>query len=214
VLRTTLRQDPDIILVGEMRDQETVEIGLRAAITGHLVLTTLHTSDAVGTISRLLDMGAPAYLLASALNTVVAQRLVRKVCAACARPEAPTGAELGWLRSKTGQSRPQGRWLRGEGCHECSNTGYRGRVGVYEMLSVTPAMSVALAAGDLVGFGSLAQSSPGFRPLEMGAIDLAAEGITSLEEAMRIAAESVLAGEEDEEELAATATATHAGESG
>ena len=214
VLRTTLRQDPDIILVGEMRDQETVEIGLRAAITGHLVLTTLHTSDAVGTISRLLDMGAPAYLLASALNTVVAQRLVRKICTACARPEAPSGAELGWLRSKTGQAQPQGRWLRGEGCHECSNTGYRGRVGVYEMLSVTPAMSVALAAGDLVGFGSLAQSSPGFRPLEMGAIDLAAGGITSLEEAMRIAAESVLAGEEDDEELAATATATHAGEGG
>ena len=200
VLRTTLRQDPDIILVGEMRDQETVEIGLRAAITGHLVLTTLHTNDAISTISRLLDMGAPNYLLASALHAVIAQRLVRKVCGNCAQPEQPTGAALGWLRLKTGQQEPTGLWRRGTGCHQCSNTGYRGRVGIYEMLVVSPAMSTALAAGDFVGFAELGRSSPGYRSLELAALDRAAEGVTSIEEAIRVAAESLLAGDESEDE--------------
>jgi MSHA biogenesis protein MshE len=200
VLRTTLRQDPDIILVGEMRDQETVEIGLRAAITGHLVLTTLHTNDAISTISRLLDMGAPNYLLASALHAVIAQRLVRKVCGNCAQPEQPTGAALGWLRLKTGQQEPTGLWRRGTGCHQCSNTGYRGRIGIYEMLVVSPAMSTALAAGDFVGFAELGRSSPGYRSLELAALDRAAEGVTSIEEAIRVAAESLLAGDESEDE--------------
>ncbi len=212
VLRTTLRQDPDIILVGEMRDQETVEIGLRAAITGHLVLTTLHTNDAIGTISRLLDMGAPHYLLASALHAVVAQRLVRKICRNCAQPEQPTGAALGWLRMKTGQQEPTGLWQRGTGCHQCSNTGYRGRIGVYELLSVSPAMSTALAGGDFETFASLARSASGYRPLDMAALDRAAEGLTSLEEAMRVAAEGILAGSEEDEPDAATDPAVTAAE--
>jgi MSHA biogenesis protein MshE len=198
VLRTTLRQDPDIILVGEMRDQETVEIGLRAAITGHLVLTTLHTNDAISTISRLLDMGAPSYLLASALHAVIAQRLVRRLCAECAVDDPPSGAALGWLRLKTGEATPSGQWQRGEGCHACNNTGYKGRIGVYELLSVTAAMSTALAAGDFVQFAELARASPGFRPLEMAAIDYAAIGVTSVEEAMRVAAESILHVDDDE----------------
>ncbi len=212
VLRTTLRQDPDIILVGEMRDQETVEIGLRAAITGHLVLTTLHTNDAIGTISRLLDMGAPHYLLASALHAVVAQRLVRKICRNCAQPEQPTGAALGWLRMKTGQQEPTGLWQRGTGCHQCSNTGYRGRIGVYELLSVSPTMSTALAGGDFETFASLARSASGYRPLDMAALDRAAEGLTSLEEAMRVAAEGILAGSEEDEPDAATDPAVTAAE--
>jgi MSHA biogenesis protein MshE len=199
VLRTTLRQDPDIILVGEMRDQETVEIGLRAAITGHLVLTTLHTNDAISTISRLLDMGAPSYLLASALHAVIAQRLVRRLCAECAVDDPPSGAALGWLRLKTGEATPSGQWQRGEGCHACNNTGYKGRIGVYELLSVTAAMSTALAAGDFVEFAELARASPGFRPLEMAAIDYAAIGITSVEEAMRVAAESILHLDDDDD---------------
>jgi MSHA biogenesis protein MshE len=212
VLRTTLRQDPDIILVGEMRDQETVEIGLRAAITGHLVLTTLHTNDAIGTISRLLDMGAPHYLLASALHAVVAQRLVRKICRNCAQPDQPTGAALGWLRGKTGQQEPAGLWQKGAGCHQCSNTGYRGRLGVYELLSVTPAMSTALAAGDFETFASLARASNGYRPLDIAALDRAAEGLTSIEEAMRVAAEGILAGADDDEEETGTVTADTAAE--
>ena len=210
VLRTTLRQDPDIILVGEMRDQETVEIGLRAAITGHLVLTTLHTNDAIGTISRLLDMGAPHYLLASALHAVVAQRLVRRICRNCAQPDQPTGAALGWLRMKTGQQEPAGLWQRGAGCHQCNNTGYRGRLGIYELLSVSPAMSAALAAGDFESFSALARTGNGYRPLDLAALDRAAEGLTSIEEAMRVAAEGLLAGadEDDEPEPAAAAAAT------
>lgn len=201
VLRTTLRQDPDIILVGEMRDQETVEIGLRAAITGHLVLTTLHTNDAISTISRLLDMGAPSYLLASALQAVIAQRLVRRLCTECAVDDPPSGAALGWLRLKIGEATPAGHWRRGEGCHACNNTGYKGRIGVYELLTVTPAMSTALAAGDFVLFAELARESPGFRPLEMAAIDYAAAGVTSVEEAMRVAAESVLHLDDDDSAL-------------
>jgi len=208
VLRTTLRQDPDIILVGEMRDQETVEIGLRAAITGHLLLTTLHTNDAIGTISRLLDMGAPHYLLASALHAVVAQRLVRKICRNCAQPDQPTGAALGWLRTRTGQQEPTGLWQRGTGCHQCSNTGYRGRLGVYEILSVNAAMSTALAAGDFETFATLARASSGYRPLEMAALDRAAEGLTSVEEAMRVAAEGVLAGADEDEDEAEAASAS------
>ena len=198
VLRTTLRQDPDIILVGEMRDQETVEIGLRAAITGHLVMTTLHTNDAVSSITRLLDLGAPHYLLASALHAVIAQRLVRRICTNCAEPSEPVGATLAWLRLKTGTQQPVGRWLRGAGCTECNNTGYKGRIGVYEMLAVDSAMSAALGGNDIVAFGNLARASAGFRSLELAAIDYAAEGITSLEEAIRLAAESLTTLEEDE----------------
>ncbi len=201
VLRTTLRQDPDVILVGEMRDQETVEIGLRAAITGHLVLTTLHTNDAISTISRLLDMGAPSYLLASALNAVIAQRLVRRLCSECAEEEAPSGAALAWLRMQMGESSPTGRWMRSVGCHACNNTGYRGRIGVYELLTITPAMSVSLGAGDFTTFGEMARRSPGFRPLELAAIDYAAEGRTSIDEAMRIAAESITSSEDDAAEI-------------
>ena len=211
VLRTTLRQDPDIILVGEMRDQETVEIGLRAAITGHLVLTTLHTNDAIGTISRLLDMGAPNYLLASALHAVVAQRLVRRICRNCAQPDQPTGAALGWLRMKTGQQQPAGLWQRGAGCHQCNNTGYRGRLGIYELLSVSPAMSAALATGDFESFSALARTGNGYRPLDLAALDRAAEGLTSIDEAMRVAAEGLLAGA-DEDDAPETATAAPATE--
>ena len=203
VLRTALRQDPDIILVGEMRDQETVEIGLRAAITGHLVLTSLHTNDAVSTISRLLDMGAPGYLLASSLHAVIAQRLVRRLCVECTQAVTPTGAALGWLRLKTGESLPRGNWQQGAGCHACSNTGFKGRIGVYEMLSITPAMSTALAVGDFVGFATLGRASAGFRSLELAALDYAVAGVTSVGEAMRVAAESLLGADDEDEGLVA-----------
>jgi MSHA biogenesis protein MshE len=157
-------------------------------------------------------MGAPHYLLASALHAVVAQRLVRKICRNCAQPDQPTGAALGWLRGKTGQQEPAGLWQKGAGCHQCSNTGYRGRLGVYELLSVTPAMSTALAAGDFETFASLARASNGYRPLDIAALDRAAEGLTSIEEAMRVAAEGILAGADDDEEETGTVTADTAAE--
>src|SRR5262245_61473820 len=137
VLRTMLRQDPDIILVGEMRDQETVDIGLRAAITGHLVFSTLHTMSAVATVHRLLDMGAPPYMIAAAVHAIVAQRLVRRVCDGCAQETEPSANEFAWLSAQVGADRASKmKFKSGEGCTFCNLTGFRGRAGIYEMLEI------------------------------------------------------------------------------
>ena len=149
VLRTTLRQDPDIIMVGEMRDQETAEIGLRGALTGHLVLSTLHTNDAISSAVRLLDMGAPGYLVASSLRAVIAQRLVRKVCESCSEPHQPSPEEGLWLKNIDPQV-ANVTFRRGRGCQTCNNTGYRGRVGVFELLEMTESMMNALKSNDSI----------------------------------------------------------------
>ena len=129
-LRAVLRQDPDVIMVGEMRDRETAEIAMSAALTGHLVLSTMHTTDAAAAVTRLLEMGTPPYLIAGALIGVVAQRLVRRLCPACATPSG-TRALLRCSRMR----RPHyGPWLQA-GCNRCQE-GYRGRIGVYELLDV------------------------------------------------------------------------------
>src|SRR5690625_1626961 len=127
VLRAALRQDPDVVLVGEMRDRETVEIGLRAAMTGHLVLSTLHTNDALATADRLLDMGAPGYLVASSLRAILAQRLMRRVCEHCAEPHEPDEHQRSWL-SEVDPAFVASELRRGRGCPRCNNTGYRGRI--------------------------------------------------------------------------------------
>ncbi|QKT03652.1 Flp pilus assembly complex ATPase component TadA [Ectothiorhodospiraceae bacterium 2226] len=189
VLRAALRQDPDIVLVGEMRDHETAEIALRAAMTGHLVLSTLHTNDAISTTHRLLDMGAPGYLVASALTAVVAQRLVRRVCESCARPHEPSANQLAWLRSRLGERDEGPRFLRGQGCAHCNNTGYRGRVGVFELLEIDRALADALRTGDTVAFGAAAHAQEGFQTLADTALELALNGVTSLDEVLRIAGE-------------------------
>ncbi len=132
LLRTFLRQDPDIILIGEMRDQETVEIGLRAALTGHLVLSTLHTNDAVETALRLIDMGAPGYLVASAVRAVIAQRLVRKVCPDCKSNHELDEAQKQWLTVRF-PNQVGTQFVKGRGCQNCNLTGYRRRIGVCEM---------------------------------------------------------------------------------
>ena len=185
VLRTALRQDPDVILVGEMRDLETAQIGLRAAITGHFVLSTLHTNSAVGTISRLVDMGAPGYLIATALQAVLAQRLVRRICSACALPHVPDEHELAWL-ARHGVSGEMPGLKQGAGCERCGNTGFSGRVGVYELLVMHGDLLVALRNQDIDGFAAAAAADPAFRPMSAAAIDLAAEGVTTLSEAIRI----------------------------
>ncbi|HET6725133.1 MAG TPA: GspE/PulE family protein [Gammaproteobacteria bacterium] len=185
VLRTALRQDPDVIMVGEMRDQETAEIGLRAAMTGHLVLSTLHTNDAISTVNRLRDMGAKGYLVAAALNGVIAQRLVRRVCESCAEPYQPSGQETAWLRALTG-----GRTAalkHGRGCAYCNNTGYRGRIGVYEMLEIDAELADMLRRDDAAGFARAARERESFRPLLASALDYAIAGVTSLEEVLRLA---------------------------
>ncbi|WP_334132748.1 GspE/PulE family protein [Silanimonas lenta] len=188
VLRSALRQDPDVILVGEMRDQETAEIGLRAAMTGHLVLSTLHTNDAVGTADRLLDMGAPGYLLAASLRVIIAQRLVRRVCEICAERHLPDANDQAWLAEMRPGVALDGL-RRGRGCQHCNGTGYRGRIGVYEYLEPTLDMLNALRRGQHDGFVHAASRAPLYRPLAQAALDYALDGLSTLEEAKRIGGE-------------------------
>ena len=188
VLRTALRQDPDIILVGEMRDRETVDIGLRAAMTGHLVFSTLHTVSAVATANRLLDMGAPGYLIGAALQGIVAQRLVRRVCESCAEPHELSPGESAWLKAQMGSKRAaDAKLLQGRGCNYCQLTGYRGRIGVYELLEMDSGLTDALRREDLSDFVALAAKRKSYVPLVNCALDYALSGITSLEEVIRVA---------------------------
>jgi MSHA biogenesis protein MshE len=202
VLRSALRQDPDIILVGEMRDHETVEIGLRAAMTGHLVLSTLHTNDSISSAMRLIDMGAEPFLVASSLLGVVAQRLVRRVCDNCTETYEPTEQELIWLRSfDLDPLDIEAGFVHGRGCYQCSNTGYRGRVGVYEMLEMDEDMLDALRRKDVSDFTRAARKSEFFRPLGQCAMDYALQGVTSLQEVSRVAATAEMGVSMEEDEL-------------
>lgn len=189
VLRASLRQDPDVILVGEMRDQETAEIGLRAAMTGHLVLSTLHTNDSVSSAMRLTDMGAEPYLVASSLLGVLAQRLIRKLCDNCKQPYTPTDQEKVWLQSMvhSGAHVPS-EFTKGSGCYQCSNTGYKGRVGVYEWLEMDEGMLDALRRNSPSEFTAAAKKSRYYQPLEQCALEYAKQGLTSLDEVFRISA--------------------------
>ena len=205
VLRTVLRQDPDVVLVGEMRDEETADIGLRAAMTGHLVLSTLHTNDAVSTVNRLLDMGGRGYLLASALRAVIAQRLVRRVCESCAAPHQPHGVEAAWLRRQFGRAPVTTAYRAGAGCSLCNDTGYLGRVGVYELLEMDDELADALARENTGDFVELARARMGSGSLVHAAVDLAVAGVTTLEEAIRVAGH--LETGEDEADIVATAPA-------
>src|SRR6266849_5738417 len=148
VLRSTLRQDPDVILVGEIRDEETAQIGLRAALTGHLVFSTLHTKDAASTPLRLIDMGAPSYMVATSVHAVLAQRLVRLICESCAVDAEPDAQEARWLEAVGGPRTGEQRLRRGQGCSHCNGIGYAGRSGVYEMLEMTPDLVHAANTAD------------------------------------------------------------------
>ncbi|GLX84215.1 MSHA biogenesis protein MshE [Thalassotalea loyana] len=186
VLRTALRQDPDIIMVGEMRDHETVEIGLRGAITGHLVLSTLHTNDAITSALRLIDMGAAGFLVGSSLRAVVAQRLVRRVCDNCTTDYTPEAQELFWLKNLVGNDVANISFKKGHGCQSCQYTGYRGRIGVFELLEMNEPMMAALKRDDAEEFTELAKKNPSFKPLALAAFDYAVQGITSVEEVLRL----------------------------
>jgi MSHA biogenesis protein MshE len=187
ILRASLRQDPDILLVGEMRDDETVEIGLRGALTGHLVLSTLHTNDAITSALRLLDMKAPGYLVASGLRAIVAQRLVRRVCSKCSQPYQPDDSEHSWLDHLSGLDTRKMQFKKGSGCQSCNFTGYQGRIGVYELLELDLPMMDALRSNDAETFSRQARESKGYRPLVNVALDYAGQGITSLDEVLRLA---------------------------
>ena len=185
VLRSALRQDPDVMLIGEMRDTETAQIAMRAAITGHMVLSTLHVREAASAPVRLLDMGVPRYMVATSLQAVIAQRLVRRICESCSEDYSPTPqerrfVEAGW--SGTGNS----GYRKGKGCTHCGGSGYRGRVGVYEMLEMTPRLVEATAKEDVSAFARIAEEEMAGHSFAHHAAELAAGGRTSLNEVMRI----------------------------
>ncbi|QFU24650.1 Flp pilus assembly complex ATPase component TadA [Shewanella eurypsychrophilus] len=186
VLRTTLRQDPDIIMVGEMRDKETVEIGLRGALTGHFVLSTLHTNDAVTSALRLLDMGAASYLVASALRVIIAQRLVRRVCQNCSNEYQLSTQDWAWLNSVSQQDFSQATFKIGSGCQSCNGSGYRGRIGVFEILELDESMIEAMRTGNPQDFAQAAKNSPNFTPLAESALKYLAEGMTTIEEVAKL----------------------------
>ena len=188
VLRSVLRHDPDVVLIGEMRDAETVETGLRAAMTGHLVFSTLHTNDAASTPVRLVDMGAPAFMVGLSLRLVIAQRLIRVNCESCAEPADPTPAERDWLRSLLGEDRiAKGRFRRGSGCTHCNGTGFRGRRGLYEMLEMTPPLVELVSHGDTRAFMRLAAGQMAGRSLAHAAAEAVASGVSTVDEALHIA---------------------------
>jgi general secretion pathway protein E len=182
-LRSILRQDPDVVMVGEMRDQETAEIAVQAAMTGHLVFSTLHTNDAVGAIPRLLDLGIPEYLVAATVEGVLAQRLVRRVCAECAEPYQPNPQSAALLAGH-----PVGtvRQLRGRGCAACRGSGYRGRVGLFELLPVTDAVKDAITRRASRGELRALATSEGMLPLRSDGWAKVEAGLTTVEEVLRV----------------------------
>jgi len=183
-LRALLRQDPDIIMLGEVRDRETAEIVVRAALTGHLVLSTLHTNDAASTATRLLDMGIEPFLVASALHLVLAQRLLRRLCPEC-RQRDESAADALATTGIPAEALAGGRCFRATGCDRCSGTGYRGRVAVYEAMPMTSKLrSLILERADADTLKSCAIAE-GMRPLRDGAFAHVARGTTSLDEALR-----------------------------
>jgi len=186
VLRSALRQDPDIILVGEMRDQQTAEIGMRAALTGHMVLSTLHTNDALSTPVRLLDMGVPRYMVALSLQMVLAQRLVRVICENCSEPYTLLPHEQVWLSYELGAAVGAHTYRRGHGCAHCGNTGYLGRQGVFEMLEMSQALVEAGNHGDPQEFMEIGRQQMAGNTLRRDAVRLVTEGRTTVDEAMRI----------------------------
>ncbi|KRT70428.1 MAG: general secretory pathway protein E, type IV pilus assembly protein PilB [candidate division NC10 bacterium CSP1-5] len=183
-LRHILRQDPDVIMVGEMRDDETVDVAIRAALTGHLVFSTLHTNDAAGAVPRLTDMGVAPFLLASALLLVVSQRLVRSICNSCKEEAEPDPALLRRLGLQT-DGGDQLKFYRGKGCDKCGNTGYRNRIGIFELLRVGPEMTPLILEKADSGSIQRAARAQGMRTMLEDGIRKALRGTTTLEEVAR-----------------------------
>jgi len=178
-LRAILRQDPNVIMIGEIRDQETAEVAFRAAMTGHLVLSTLHTNDTVSTITRLVDMGVPRFLISSALLAVISQRLVRKICSACTEPARPDPA---LLKAMPGAGLSRISLQQGKGCSRCDGTGYKGRTGIYELLVVSTGIKEMIARGDTEGGIRREAVSQGMQTLLQDGLNKAGKGLTSLPE--------------------------------
>lgn len=181
-LRSILRQDPDIILVGEIRDGETAEIAMRAAITGHLVFSTIHTNDAVSSINRLIDMGLEPYMVSSALVGVVSQRLVRRICTGCRKTYEPDETEIEMFHLEPGQ-----KLYRGEGCTDCNGSGYKGRIAIHEIVVMTKAMKTLLEKRASEEEMRQLAVKEGTQMLADSAAALCLEGITTVDELNRVA---------------------------
>lgn len=182
-LRHILRQDPDVIFVGEIRDGETADIAIRSALTGHLIFSTLHTNDAVSSIGRLIDMGAEPYLVASVLEGVLAQRLGRRICRMCAK-QVPMPEDISHRIAPAELAMFNGKVWRGTGCNECNNSAYRGRIGYFELLLINPALRRAVSenrpANEL-----LALAGEQYRTMRQDGLERAATGLTTIEEVLR-----------------------------
>ena len=188
-LRSILRQDPDVIMIGEIRDLETAEIAVQAALTGHLVLSTLHTNDAISAFTRLIDMGVEPFLVATPIRAVQAQRLVRRLCSHCARPHSvPQNieAEAAVFAHKVLPGMAS-RWMEAVGCTHCMNTGYRGRLGIYEMVPVSEAMQHLIVSGASVNEMKKLAREEGHRFLRDDGLLKAWQGLTTVEEVLRVA---------------------------
>lgn len=187
-LRAILRQDPNIIMVGEIRDQETAGIAVNAALTGHLLLSTLHTNDAATTLPRLLDMKVEPFLIASTVNLVVAQRLVRKLCAECKTKRKFEKEEINALKASlpAGELEPTPIFYYGKGCKACDNSGYRGRIGIYEILEVSSEIRKAILEAVSASEIKRIAESEGMVSLLRDGLSKAKAGVTSLEEVLRV----------------------------
>lgn len=180
-LRSMLRQAPNIIMVGEIRDLETAEIAINAALTGHLVFSTLHTNDAPGAITRLVDMGVKPFLVATALRAVMAQRLLRRICPNCKAPYTPTATEIRML-GLSPEYLENHQFYKGKGCDRCGRTGYKGRIGIYEIFQITEDIGKLIFANEPTGVIRDAARRNGMRSLRDDAMRKAAAGISTLEE--------------------------------
>jgi type II secretory ATPase GspE/PulE/Tfp pilus assembly ATPase PilB-like protein len=184
-LRSIVRQDPDVILVGEIRDPETAEIAISAALTGHLVLSTLHTNDAAGAVSRLINLGVAPFLVASAILGAVAQRLIRVTCPDCRQPYKPSVEELANIFGKSLPEKEM-RFYKGAGCNSCRNTGYHGRRGAFEILPVSSQIRRMITDGSSDGQIKQQAIQEGMRTLTKAAIDEVLRGNTTIDELMRV----------------------------
>ena len=186
LLRSFLRGDPNVIMVGEMRDYETAEIAIRAALTGHLVFSTLHTNDAVGGITRLLDMNVEPFLVASAVRAFIAQRLVRRLCPVCKAPAQPGDYAPAYLRSIGFPLEYEGKIMRAVGCESCRHSGYEGRLAIMEICMVTPRLQELITQRKTAADLRPAAEKEGMRPLRKYGFDKVAAGATTIEEVMRV----------------------------
>ena len=189
-LRAILRQDPDVVMVGEIRDSETAEIAIRAALTGHQVFSTLHTNDSAGAVTRLIDMGVEAFLISSSLEGVLAQRLVRRICSNCREPSEVEPAVREQLAAISG-GKVEGQFFHGKGCDECRETGYRGRVGIFELLPITNELrELILQRRSNAELKATAQKT--MVTMHQDALQKASAGMTTLEEILRVSSGDLL----------------------